>query len=90
VTATSRKLLDDILALPEDERLEIAAEILASVDGPPDDGWEDARLTELERRSQAAATRETPASEWAEGRARILKQTPGTNSRPRHRRPAIS
>lgn len=74
MTATSRKLLDDILALPEDERLDIAAEILASVAGPPDDDWEDAWLAELERRSRAAAARETPAPEWAEVRARIRRQ----------------
>ena len=77
MTATSRKLLDDILALPEDERLDIAAEILASVAGQPAGDWEDVWLAELERRSQAAAARETPAPEWAEVRARILEQLEG-------------
>jgi hypothetical protein len=36
MTGSARKLLQDALALPEDERLELAAEIIASVDGSGD------------------------------------------------------
>ncbi len=43
-----RKLLEDVLALPEDERLKLASEINASVDGPRDAGWEAAWLGELD------------------------------------------
>ncbi|MBW2526305.1 MAG: addiction module protein, partial [Deltaproteobacteria bacterium] len=50
MTNTARKLLDDVLLLPEDERLELASEIIASVDGPPDANWEQAWLAELDRR----------------------------------------
>jgi hypothetical protein len=36
MTSSARKLLQDALVLPEDERLELASEIIASVDGPRD------------------------------------------------------
>ena len=44
----ARKLLQDVLALPEQERLELATEIIASVDGPRDADW-DARKRILKR-----------------------------------------
>jgi putative addiction module component (TIGR02574 family) len=72
MAAATRKLLDDILALSAEERLELAAEILASVEGPVDEDWDAAWLDECERRSRAAAERQEPASTWAEARDRIL------------------
>jgi len=71
---TARRLLDDALKLSEDERLEVACELIASVDGPPDADWETAWLAELERRSEAAAARGEPAPEWADVRMRILQR----------------
>jgi putative addiction module component (TIGR02574 family) len=68
----SRKILQQALALPEDERVTLATELLASLDGEPDRGWDDLWLAELERRSRAAEQRGTPAPEWSEVRARIL------------------
>jgi len=70
--AAMRKLLDDILTLSAEERLELAAEILASVEGPVDEDWDAAWLDECERRTLAAAERQEPASTWAEARDRIL------------------
>jgi putative addiction module component (TIGR02574 family) len=72
VTAASTKVLDAALALSEDERLDLAAELIASVDGPPDADWDSAWQAELERRELAAAARAEPAPEWSEVRARIL------------------
>lgn len=46
------KILQDVLALPEDERLELASEIIASIDGPKDADWEATWLAELDRRTQ--------------------------------------
>lgn len=74
MTNTACKLLDDVLLLPEDERLELASEIIASVDGPPDAHWEQAWLAELDRRVHAAREREAPAPEWPEVRARVLRR----------------
>jgi len=72
MTPASRKLFDEALALPEEERLALATDLIASIDGPADAGWDAAWATELERRAQAAAQRGTPAPEWSEVRARIL------------------
>lgn len=72
MTNTARKLLDEVLSLPEEDRVKIASEVLASLDGPAEAGWDEAWLEELERRERAAATRGTPAPEWSDVRARIL------------------
>jgi hypothetical protein len=77
MTDAARRLLDQVLALPEEERVHIASEVLASLDGPADIGWDEAWLAELERREQAAAERGLPAPEWAEVRARILARLGG-------------
>lgn len=69
---TAPKLLEQALALSEDERLELASELIASVDGPPDADWDAAWQAELVRREQAAAERSEPAPEWSTVRARIL------------------
>ncbi len=72
MTDAARKLLNDVLGLPEEDRVRIATELLASLDGPADADWDDAWAAELERRQQAAAQRGEPAPEWADARARIL------------------
>ncbi len=64
----------DALALSEQERLELASELIASVDGPADADWEAAWSAEIDRRVRAAEQRGTPAPEWAEVRARILER----------------
>jgi putative addiction module component (TIGR02574 family) len=66
--------LEDVLALPEDERLALASEIIASVDGPRDADWEVAWIAELDRRVEAANARGETAADWTDARARILKR----------------
>ncbi len=78
MTSSARRLLEDVLALPEAERLELASEIIASVDGPRDADWEAAWLAELDRRVEAANAREEPAADWNDARARILRRLGGT------------
>ena len=70
----ARKLLQEVLALREDERLELASEIIASIDGPRDAGWEAAWLQELDRRGDAAKSRGESGSDWIDVRSRILKR----------------
>ncbi|HEV3193044.1 MAG TPA: addiction module protein [Polyangiaceae bacterium] len=74
MTSSARKLLQDVLSLPEAERLELASEIIASVDGPPDGDWDAAWLAELDRRAEASKARGGTASDWTEVRARILER----------------
>ena len=72
MTRAAKQILDEALNLPDEERLDLATELIASVDGPPDGDWEAAWVAELDRRAQAARDRGQPASEWDEVRARIL------------------
>lgn len=72
MTGSARRLLDEVLALSEDERLEFVSEIIASVDGPRDADWESTWLCELDRRAEAAKSRGGTASDWTEVRARVL------------------
>ncbi len=54
--------------------LELASEILASVDGPTDTDWDAAWLAELDRRTEAAQKTGESGAGWSEARARILKR----------------
>lgn len=71
---TARSLLTEALALPEDERLQLASELIASIDGSADAEWEEAWLAELDRRIEAARTRSEPAAEWVTVRTRVLER----------------
>jgi putative addiction module component (TIGR02574 family) len=71
---SSARLLEAVLALPEDERLQVASEILASVDGPREGDWDSAWLAELDRRAKAAKGRGETAADWTDVRARILQR----------------
>jgi hypothetical protein len=72
VTRAAQKLLQDILGLPEEDRVHIATAVLASLDGPPDADWDAVWLAELEARQRAAEARGERGAEWGEVRARIL------------------
>ena len=75
VTKASAKLLHEALALSNEERMDLAAELLASVDGPADPAWETAWQAELDRRVTEVDASETPPPTWAEVRARVLSKT---------------
>jgi putative addiction module component (TIGR02574 family) len=72
MTRAARNLLTQALSLPEQDRADLAAEILASLDGPADVDWNEAWAAELDRRIKAANDRGTPLPEWSAVRARIL------------------
>ena len=74
MTDAARKLLDDVLALPEEDRAHIAAGLLASLDGPPDADWDEAWLAELDRRVEAAKQRGETGADWSEVRAELLAE----------------
>ena len=66
----------DALNLDESDRLRLAAELIDSVEGPADPGWERAWSEEINRRTAAADARESCGEprglEWSEVRSRIL------------------
>jgi putative addiction module component (TIGR02574 family) len=68
----ARDLFTAALALPEDQRLHLASELLASVEEPQDAEWDGAWFAELERREQAVTAGGDAGSEWSEVRARLL------------------
>ena len=72
VTRAAQDLLRDVLALPEGDRLDIVAEVLARLDGPADPGWEAAWLAELDRRDANELHEPSPDEEWSVVRARVL------------------
>lgn len=74
MTRAARKVLDDAMALPEEERLGLATEIIASVGGPAETGWDEAWLAELERRE---TTESSPDEDWAEVRKRVFARFTG-------------
>ncbi len=68
--ATAR-LLREALQLDVRERAELAAELVASLDGEPEPDVDAAWASEIERRAQRATELGSPGSTWAEVLARI-------------------
>ena len=66
MSKTGQKVLDDALQLELPERAELVAELLASLDGEPDDDVEAAWATEIERRAARARSGEDVGRPWAE------------------------
>jgi hypothetical protein len=69
VTRAAQDLLRDVLELPEGDRLDIVAEVLARLDGPADPAWEAAWLAELDRRDATELRKPSPDEEWSVVRA---------------------
>jgi hypothetical protein len=69
----ARDIYSAALALPEAQRLELASHLIASVDGgppngPPDAGWEEAWVDEVDHRGLSA---EAAGEPWSQVRARV-------------------
>jgi putative addiction module component (TIGR02574 family) len=65
------------MALPEDERLDVATELLASLDGP-DSGLDDsAWLAEIRRRADRVERGESRAVTWEEAKRIVLEDLRG-------------
>jgi len=71
VTKATEKLLKSALELELDQRAELAAELLASLDGAPDEDAEAAWAAEIERRATRARSGKDPGRPWSEVRDRI-------------------
>ncbi len=65
------KVLQDALALTAEQRLDLAAELLASVDGEPPEAWEAAWRAELDDRMAEVETGAVKPVPWADARARL-------------------
>ena len=65
MTAAS-KVRAEALALSEEDRLELAAELFSSVHGRRNPAWEDAWFAECERRMTDLASGKTTSVSWAD------------------------
>ncbi len=76
MTAIAVDLLTAALALPEEDRLDLASKLLASVGGEAQPDWDAAWLAELDRREAEVLSGAPVGSPWSEARARILAAIP--------------
>ena len=77
MTRAARAVLADALRLGPDERAELAAEVLASLDGPADAGAEAAWEQEIRRRTEAIDAGTVESESWDDVKNRIEKETLG-------------
>lgn len=61
-----KKLLSQALRLTLDERAELAADLIASIDGGPDEDADAAWAAEIERRATRALAGESKGRPWRE------------------------
>lgn len=71
MSKTTHDVLADALRLQPDARAELAAELLASLDGPPDADAEAAWDAEIDRRVAAIEAGGIELEPWSEVRRRI-------------------
>ena len=72
--SSAKSVLHDGLKLPPKERAGVALELIASLDGAPEEGVEEAWLVEAERRQREAADDPSAFESWDAVRARILNR----------------
>jgi putative addiction module component (TIGR02574 family) len=73
MTSRAQDVLREALALPVDERANVAAELLASLDGERDEdpaAVEAAWAAEIEKRARRVTSGESPGIPWEDVRAR--------------------
>ena len=68
MSKTGQKVLDEALQLDLADRAEVAAELIASLDGEPDHNVEAAWAAEIEGRATRARSGEDRGRPWAEAR----------------------
>jgi hypothetical protein len=77
MTKAATELLEDALRLEPEVRAELAAELLASLDGPSEPDAESAWDAEITRRLRSLEAGEMKLEPWAEGRRRIERDVLG-------------
>jgi putative addiction module component (TIGR02574 family) len=72
VTDAAKKLLDDALGLPPDDRARLASALIASLDESGGTAADSEWIEELERRAGRVHAGDSEGSPWPEVRARLL------------------
>ncbi|MCG6962464.1 MAG: addiction module protein [Acidobacteria bacterium] len=73
MTSEAKALLDQALQLPDDERAEMAALLLRSLDAVTDEGAEEAWDREIERRLAEVDAGAVELMPWDEAKHRIFR-----------------
>ena len=71
MSKTTENILNNAMRLSTTERAELAAALLASLDGEPDDAVEAAWATEIQRRVERVRSGEAKGRPWSEVRERL-------------------
>ena len=71
MSSTARKVLEDALNLPDDERADLAAALLQSLDGAPEPGVDEAWRQEIDRRLEEVRDGRVDLVPWEEVRRRL-------------------
>jgi putative addiction module component (TIGR02574 family) len=77
MTKAASAVLADALRLSEDARAELAAELLASLDGPADAGAQQAWDEEIGRRISDVESGRMPLESWDDVKRRVAKDVLG-------------
>jgi putative addiction module component (TIGR02574 family) len=77
MTKAAEAVLADALRLAPAARAELAAELLASLEGPADPGAEEAWAAEIERRVEAIESGAVTLEPWEDVKLRIEKNLLG-------------
>jgi putative addiction module component (TIGR02574 family) len=72
MSPTGQRLLEEALALPAQERADLAGTLLESLDQGEDEAVEDAWSEEIERRVEDVESGKVKTVPWSEARSRIL------------------
>lgn len=71
MSGRAQKVLHEALDLSEEERAEVALELVASLDGPEDPSAEGAWIAEIDRRARRVHADPDGGQDWQSARAEI-------------------
>jgi putative addiction module component (TIGR02574 family) len=74
MTDTAQHVLDEALKLSPEERAALAHDLLASLDGEPDEDVDAAWAAEAERRARKLLSGEDPGHAWDDVCARLMAE----------------